>query len=70
MVNALGAAVLGLLVFDPRQLFTASFQMTFVCALIVAAIGIPILQRTSQLQKRSGELGLARLRCTTPPASS
>ncbi len=53
MVNALGAAALGLLVFDPRQLFTASFQMTFVCVLIVAAIGIPVLQRTSQLQKQA-----------------
>jgi competence protein ComEC len=53
MVNALGAAALGLLVFDPNQLFTASFQMTFVCVLIVAAIGIPILQRTSQLQKQA-----------------
>ncbi len=51
MVNAIGAAALGLLIFDPRQLFTASFQMTFVCVLIVAAIGIPILQRTSQLYK-------------------
>ena len=53
MVNAIGAAALGLLVFDPRQLFTASFQMTFVCVLIVAAIGIPILQRTSQLYKQA-----------------
>jgi competence protein ComEC len=53
MVNALGAAALGLLVFDPRQLFTASFQMTFVCVLIVAAIGIPILQRTSRLYRRA-----------------
>ncbi len=53
MTNALGAAALSLLVFDPRQLFTASFQMTFVCVLIVAAIGIPILQRTSQPQKRA-----------------
>ncbi len=53
MVNALGAAALGLLIFDPSQLFTASFQMTFVCVLIVAAIGIPILQRTSQLQKQA-----------------
>jgi len=53
MVNALGAAALGLLVFEPRQLFTASFQMTFVCVLIVAAIGIPILQRTSQLYKHA-----------------
>ena len=48
MLNALGAAALALLVFDPRQLFTASFQMTFVCVLIVAGIGIPILQRTSR----------------------
>jgi len=53
MVNAVGAAALGLLIVDPRQLFTASFQMTFVCVLIVAAIGIPILQRTSQLQKQA-----------------
>lgn len=48
MLNALGAAALALLVLDPRQLFTASFQMTFVCVLIVAAIGIPVLQRTSR----------------------
>jgi competence protein ComEC len=53
MVNALGAAALVLLVFEPSQLFTASFQMTFVCVLIVAGIGIPILQRTSQLQKQA-----------------
>jgi len=53
MLNALAAAALGLLIFDPRQLFTPSFQMTFVCVLIVAAIGIPILQRTSQLQKQA-----------------
>jgi competence protein ComEC len=53
MINALGAAALALLVFDPRQLFTASFQMTFGCVLIVAAIGIPILQRTSQLYKQA-----------------
>ncbi len=53
MVNAIGAAAVGLLVFDPRQLFTASFQMTFVCVLIVAAIGVPILQRTSQPYKQA-----------------
>jgi competence protein ComEC len=51
MLNSLGAAALGLLIFDPKQLFTASFQMTFVCVLIVAAIAIPVLQRTSQLYK-------------------
>lgn len=53
MVNALGAAALGLLIFDPRQLFTASFQMTFLCVLIVAAIGVPLLERSSQLYKRA-----------------
>jgi competence protein ComEC len=53
MVNALGAAALGLLVFDPRQLFTASFQMTFLCVLIVAAIGVPLIERTSRLYRRA-----------------
>ncbi len=53
MLNALGAAALGLLVFDPRQLFTASFQMTFLCVLIVAAVGLPLLERTSQLYRRA-----------------
>ena len=53
MVNALGAAALGLLVFDPRQLFTASFQMTFLCVLIVAAIGMPLVERTSRLYRRA-----------------
>jgi hypothetical protein len=41
-----------LLVFDPRQLFTASFQMTFVCVLIVAGIGLPLLERTSRLYRQ------------------
>jgi competence protein ComEC len=53
MTNALGAAAFGLLVFDPRQLFTASFQMTFLCVLIVAAIGIPMLERSSQLYRQA-----------------
>ncbi|MGB0006739.1 MAG: ComEC family competence protein, partial [Candidatus Sulfotelmatobacter sp.] len=41
MVNALAAAAFALLAFDPPQLFAASFQMTFLCVLIVAAIGLP-----------------------------
>jgi competence protein ComEC len=53
MVNTIGAAALVLLVLDPRQLLTPSFQMTFVCVLIVAAIGVPVLQRTSQLYTRA-----------------
>ncbi len=53
MVNALGTAALAVLVFDPRQLFTASFQMTFLCVLIVAAVAIPLLERTSGLYRRA-----------------
>jgi competence protein ComEC len=53
MLNALGTAALGLLVFDPLQLFTASFQMTFLCVLIVAAIGLPLVERTSQRYRRA-----------------
>lgn len=52
MLNALGTAALGLLVFEPQQLFTASFQMTFICVMIVCGIGIPLLQRTTQLYKQ------------------
>jgi competence protein ComEC len=53
MLNALGTAALGLLVLDPRQLFTASFQMTFLCVLIVAAIGLPLVERTSQRYRQA-----------------
>jgi competence protein ComEC len=53
MVNALGIAALAVLLFDPRQLFTASFQMTFLCVLIVATIGIPLAERTSQLYRQA-----------------
>ncbi|MGA2415279.1 MAG: hypothetical protein ABSF59_12565 [Candidatus Sulfotelmatobacter sp.] len=38
---------------DRRQLFAASFQMTFLCVLIVAAVGIPLLECTSPLYRRA-----------------
>jgi len=68
MTNAVGAAALGLLIVDPRQLFTASFQMTFLCVLIVAGIGLPMLERTSQLY-RQGLTGWdsARYAAMLPP---
>jgi competence protein ComEC len=53
MLNALGAAALGLLILDPAQLFTVSFQMTFVCVLIVAAIALPLLERSSVFYRRA-----------------
>jgi competence protein ComEC len=48
MLNAIGVAALGLLFLDPRALFSASFQLTFLAVLIIAAIGVPILERVSQ----------------------
>jgi competence protein ComEC len=48
MLNALGAAALGVLIFDPPAVFGASFQLTFLSVLIIAAIGIPVLERTTQ----------------------
>jgi competence protein ComEC len=53
MVNALGVAALAVLLFDPRQLFAASFQMTFLCVLIVAAIGLPLLERSSLFYRQA-----------------
>ncbi|MFY9561475.1 MAG: ComEC/Rec2 family competence protein [Terriglobales bacterium] len=47
MLNALGAAALGVLIFDPHALFGASFQLTFLSVLIIAAIGVPVLERTT-----------------------
>ncbi len=48
MLNAIGAAALGLLVVNPQVLFGASFQLTFLCVWLVAAVGLPILERTTQ----------------------
>ncbi len=47
MMNAIGAAALGVLIVDPRALFGASFQLTFLAVFIIAGIGTPILERTT-----------------------
>jgi competence protein ComEC len=46
-LNAIGAAALGLLVIDPHSLFDASFQLSFLCVLVISGIGSPILDRTT-----------------------
>ena len=61
MLNALGAAALGLLIVDPQVLLGASFQMTFLSVFIIAAIGAPLLERTSQIYRR----GLVYLESTS-----
>src|ERR1019366_7816804 len=45
MMNAIGAAALGVLIVDPHALFGASFQLTFLAVFIIAGIGSPILER-------------------------
>lgn len=47
-LNAIGIAALGVLLVDPHALIGASFQMTFLCVVVIAGIGIPLLERTSQ----------------------
>ncbi len=48
MLTAMGAAALGLMIVNPLVLFGASFQLTFLCVWLVAAVGIPVLERTTQ----------------------
>lgn len=48
MLNAIGAAALGVMIADPQALYGASFQLTFLCVWLVAAVGVPLLERTTQ----------------------
>ena len=45
-LNALGAAVLALLVVNPRSLFDASFQMTVLVIVAIAGIAVPLAEAT------------------------
>jgi len=47
-LNTIGAAALALLIIDPAALFGASFQLSFLCVLIIAGTGTPILERSTQ----------------------
>jgi len=48
ILNTIGAAALALLIVDPAALLGASFQLSFLCVLIIAGIGTPLLERTTQ----------------------
>jgi competence protein ComEC len=51
-LNALGVAAAGVLLVDPAGLLDASFVMTFLCVLIIAGIGVPLLERISEPWRR------------------
>ncbi len=53
ILNTIGAAALALLVINPSQLFGASFQLSFLCVLVIGGIGAPILERTTKQLSRS-----------------
>jgi competence protein ComEC len=44
-LNALGAAALAVLIWSPRALFEASFQMTFLAIVAIAGIAMPLGER-------------------------
>src|SRR5437660_3029788 len=52
ILRALGPAASALMVADPRVLFGASFELTFLCVWLVAAVGIPLLERTLEPIRR------------------
>jgi competence protein ComEC len=53
ILNTIGAAALVLLIIDPAQLFGASFQLSFLCVLVIGGIGTPILERTTKPLSRA-----------------
>jgi len=53
ILNTIGAAALALLIVDPSALLAASFQLSFLCVLVIAGIGTPFLERTTQPLSRA-----------------
>ena len=47
VMNLLAAVALGFLVFDPEQLFDASFQLTFLAVAFLGAFAAPLIRATS-----------------------
>jgi competence protein ComEC len=67
-LNALGASALAVLVLDPRSLFEASFQMTFMVILAIAGLAIPLNERTIFPYLRAlRHLDIVRADANVPP---
>jgi len=67
-LNALGAAALAVLVLDPRSLFEASFQMTFMVILAIAGLAIPLNDRLILPRLRAlRDLDVVRADAAVPP---
>src|SRR5260370_28677117 len=55
VLNALGAAALGVLVWSPGALFEASFQMTFLAIVAIGGIAVPLGARSFLPYARGAE---------------
>jgi competence protein ComEC len=55
VLNALGAAALGVLVWAPQALFEASFQMTFLAIVAIGGIAVPLGERSFLPYARAAE---------------
>jgi competence protein ComEC len=55
VLNALGAAALGVLVWSPGALFEASFQMTFLAIIAIGGIAVPLAERSFLPYARAAE---------------
>ncbi len=55
VLNALGAAALGVLVWSPTALFEASFQMTFLAIVAIGGIAVPLGERSFLPYARASE---------------
>jgi len=53
ILNTIGAAALALLIVDPTALLGASFQLSFLCVLVIAGVSAPLLERTTQPLSRA-----------------
>jgi competence protein ComEC len=67
-LNALGAAALVVLAFDPRAIFEPGFQMTFLVILAVAGIASPLIERwLAPYSSALRHLPLIRVDASLPP---
>ena len=67
-LNALGAAAMFVLAFDPRALFEPGFQMTFLVILAVAGIASPLIERwLTPYANALHHLALIRIDAALPP---
>ena len=70
-LNALGAAVLAILVFDPRALFESSFQMTTMVIVAIAGLAAPLEERLfARWRGATRELWSVRLDAALPPRTA